>query len=55
MGTVTDTLKNCRITKFSGGGASQGDDNASPVSCDFTILSPIIWNGVAAKAESATI
>lgn len=54
MGTVTDTLKNCRITKFSGG-ASQGDDNASPVSCDFTILSPIIWNGVAAKAESATI
>jgi len=55
MGTVTDTLKNCRITKFSGGGASQGDDNASPVSCDSTILSPIIWNGVAAKAESATI
>ena len=49
MGTVADTLKSCKITKFSGGGASQGDDNASPITCEFTILEPILWNGVPAK------
>ena len=50
MGTVVDTLKDCKITKFDGGGASQGDANASPISCEFTILSPIVWNGTPAKA-----
>ena len=49
MGTVTDTLKSCKITKFSGGGAAQGDDNASPISCEGKILDPILWNGVPAK------
>lgn len=51
LGSVTDTLKNCKITKFSGGGASQGDDNASPITCEFTILSPILWNGTPAKRD----
>lgn len=49
MGPIVDTLKSCKITKFSGGGASQGDDNASPITCDFTILEPILYNGVPAK------
>lgn len=49
MGTIVDTLKSCKITKFDGGGAAQGDDNASPISCEFTILEPIEWNGTPAK------
>ncbi|HBV41432.1 MAG TPA: hypothetical protein DEB43_02145 [Desulfovibrio sp.] len=49
MGTITDTLKSCKIGKNSGGGASQGDDNASPMSLEFTILEPILWNGIPAK------
>lgn len=49
MGHATDVLKSCKITKFSGGGGSQGDDNVSPMSCDFTILEPIIYNGTPAK------
>lgn len=49
--TITDTLKNCKITKFSGGGGSQGDDNVSPMTCEFIILSPILWDGVPAKRE----
>ena len=55
MGTVVDTLKSCKITKFDGGGASQGDTNASPISCEFTILEPILWNGVAAKKETTSL
>lgn len=51
MPTVTDTLKNCKITKFSGAGGSQGDDNTSPMTCEFIILSPILWNGVPAKRD----
>ena len=51
METITDTLKDCKISKFSGGGGSQGDDNVSPVTCEFTILKPILWNGVPAKKE----
>lgn len=54
MPTVTDTLKDCRITKFSGGGGSQGDDSVSPMTCEFTILKPILWNGVPAKKERAS-
>ncbi len=49
MGLVTDTLRDCKISKFDGGGGSQGDDNVSPITCEFTILSPILWNGVPAK------
>lgn len=52
MGTVVDTLKSCKITKFDGGGAAQGDANASPISCEITILEPILWNGTAAKHVS---
>lgn len=53
MPTVTDTLKDCKITKFSGGGGSLGDDNVSPITCEFTILKPILWNGVPAKKDRA--
>ncbi|MCH5277471.1 MAG: hypothetical protein J1E80_06500 [Desulfovibrionaceae bacterium] len=49
MGTVVDMLKDCKITKFDGGGGSQGDANVSPITCEFTILSPIVWNGIPAK------
>ena len=49
MGTVIDTLPDCKISKFDGGGGSRGDDNVSPITCEFTILSPILWNGVPAK------
>lgn len=51
METITDTLKQCKITKFSGGGGAQGDDNVSPMSCEIIILKPILWNGVPAKKE----
>lgn len=49
MGVIVDTLRDCKISKFDGGGGSQGDDNVSPITCEFTILSPILWNGVPAK------
>lgn len=49
MGTITDTLKSCKITKFDGGGAAQSDANASPITCEMTILEPIEWNGTPAK------
>lgn len=49
MGTVIDTLKSCKITKFDGAGGAQGDANVSPISCEFTILEPIEWNGIPAK------
>lgn len=55
MGTVVDTLKSCKITKFDGGGASQGDDNASPMTCEFTILEPIEWNGTPAKVATTNL
>ena len=44
MGTVIDTLRDCKISKFDGGGGSPGDDNVSPITCEFTILSPILWD-----------
>lgn len=47
--TITDTLKNCKITKFDGGGGAQGDDNVSPITCEGVILDPILWNGKPAK------
>ena len=49
MGTVIDILNSVKITSFDGAGASQGDDNASPMTCEFTILEPIDWNGRLAK------
>lgn len=49
MGEITDTLNNCKIIRFSGGGGIQGDPNASPITCEFLILSPILWNGTPAK------
>jgi len=51
MGTVTDVLKKCKIMKQSGGGGSQGDDNVSPITCEFIVLAPIVWNGVPAKSD----
>lgn len=55
MGTVTDTLKSCKITKFDGAGGAQGDANASPISCEFTILEPIEWNGIPAKLGTSDL
>jgi hypothetical protein len=52
MPEVIDTLKSCRITKFDGGGGSQGDDKVSPITCEFTILEPILWNGIPAKKDN---
>lgn len=52
MGTVVDTLKSCKITKFDGGGGAQSDANASPITCEITILEPILWNGTPAKYTS---
>jgi len=46
---VVDTLKACKITKFDGGGGAQGDDKVTSITCDITILEPILWNGVPAK------
>ena len=51
MGTVTDVLKKCKITKQTGGGGAQGDDNVSPITCEFIVLAPIVWNGVPAKSD----
>ena len=48
MGTLTDTLPDCKITSFDQS-TSQGDDNACQMKCEGKILSPIIWNGVPAK------
>lgn len=44
---VTDTLPDCMISKQDTS-AKQDDDNAGSMKLDFTILSPIKWNGVAA-------
>lgn len=55
MGTITDTLKSCKITKFDGGGAAQGDANASPITCEMSILEPIEWNGIPAKNPTGNL
>lgn len=55
MGHVVDTLKSCKITKFSGAGGSQGDDNVSPMTCEFTILDPILWDGTPAKLDTVNL
>jgi hypothetical protein len=52
-GETIDTLKSCKISKFDGGGGAQGDDLVTAVTCEFTILEPILWNGVPAKTESS--
>ena len=48
---VIDTLRDCKISKFSGGGGSQGDDNVSSITLEFEILKPILWNGTPAKID----
>ncbi len=52
---VTDVLKKVKLTKFDGGGGSQGDDNVSPISCEGVVLEPIVWNGVPAKRSDNII
>jgi len=47
MATVTDSLKNCLVTKADTS-SKQDDDNAGSVKIDFTILNPIEWGGEAA-------
>ena len=54
MGTLTDTLPDCKITSFDQS-TSQGDDNASQMKCEFKILSPILWNGVPAKKDTGSL
>jgi len=48
--TIIDTLRNCMATKTSTS-AKQDEDNVGIRKIDFTILSPIEWNGVAAISE----
>lgn len=45
--TVTDKLPDCMITKADTS-TKQDDDNTGAVKFDFTILSPIEWNGTPA-------
>ena len=40
-----------KLKKELTGDGAQGDDNASPMTCEFTILSPILYNGVPAKKD----
>lgn len=49
--TVTDTLPDIKITKFSSG-YKQGEANDNQVKVDFKILSPIKWNDVSAKKDN---
>jgi len=44
LATRTDSLPAVKITKQDSG-ASQDDDNAGVVKCDFTCIKPIKWNG----------
>lgn len=46
---IVDTLKSVKISKFDGGGGAQSDDRVSAITCEFTILEPIEWNGALAK------
>lgn len=48
QGLIVDTLPDVKITKLSGG-YKQGEANDNQISSDFVILSPIKWNGLAAK------
>lgn len=52
---ITDTLKSCKISKFDGAGGAQGDDRATPITCEFIILEPILWNGVPAKKSDSQL
>jgi hypothetical protein len=55
MPEVVDTLKSVKITKFDGGGGSQGDDNVSAITCELVILEPILWGGVPAKTSGGAL
>ena len=48
QGLITDTLPDVKVTKHSAS-YKQGEANDNQVKLDFTILSPIKWNGVPAK------
>jgi hypothetical protein len=48
QGLITDILPDVKITKQSAS-YKQGEANDNQVQLDFTILSPIKWNGVPAK------
>lgn len=48
---IVDTLKSCKIGKFTGGGGTQGEDKVAPMTCEFTILEPIVWNAAPAKSD----
>lgn len=54
MGTVVDTLAGCKLTSFDASG-SQGNANVGAVKCEFKILEPIKWNGLAAKVASSAL
>lgn len=47
METIIDTLPDCKITKVDTS-TKQDDGNTSAVKLDFTILSPIKWDGTPA-------
>jgi hypothetical protein len=49
MPIVLDTLRSVKISKFDGGGGGQGEDKVTAITCEFTILEPILWNGIPAK------
>ena len=48
QGLITDTLPDVKVTKHSTS-YKQGEANDNQIKIDFTILSPIKWNGVPAK------
>jgi hypothetical protein len=52
---IVDTLKSCKISKFTGGGGTQGEDKVTPITCEFSILEPIVWNGTPAKSEGGLL
>ena len=49
--TLTDTLPDCVFTKQDTS-AKSDDDNAGVVKLDFTILSPIKWNGTESYGQA---
>lgn len=52
---IVDTLKSCKIGKFTGGGGAQGEASVGSMTCELTILEPIEWGGTAAKGEGGLL
>jgi hypothetical protein len=50
---IIDTLKSCKLSKKTGGGGSQGDDEVSVITYEFTILEPIQWGNNPAKGDGS--